>query len=110
MKYIGSVCIISMLIFSISSCKTVKQINKVIAPKDTTEVIIIDQTKTDSLLMIQKTIEHLNHNYIDFKSFNAKIKVEYQDSKGKQPDITAIVRIIKDSTIWISSNCFFFEY
>ena len=42
------------------------------------------------------------HNYIDFKTFSAKIKVEYQDSKGKQPDVTAIVRIIKDSAIWIS--------
>jgi hypothetical protein len=28
--------------------------------------------------------------------------VEYQDSKGKQPNITAYVRILKDSLIWIS--------
>ena len=90
------------MIFSMYSCRTVKQINKAIAPKDTASVIMVDQTSIDSLLMIRNTINNLNKNYIDFKTFNAKIKVEYQDSKGKQPDVTAIVRVIKDSAIWIS--------
>ena len=102
MKFISTICFLSILIFSAYSCKTVKQINKAIAPKDSTAVIIIDQSKVDSILMIKKTIENLNRNYIAFKSFNAKIKVDYQDNKGKQPDVTAIVRIIKDSAIWIS--------
>lgn len=110
MKYISTVCIISILIFSISSCRTVKQINKAIAPKDTTAVVIIDQSKADSLLMIQKTMENLNHNYIEFNTFNAKIKVEYQDSKGRNQDLTAIVRIIKDSTIWISLTATLFNF
>ena len=102
MRYINTVSFLMVLIFAMFSCKTVKQINKAIAPKDSTAVIIIDQTKTDSLLMIKKTIDNLNQHYINFKTFNAKIKVEYQDSKGKQPDVIAIVRIIKDSAIWIS--------
>lgn len=84
------------------SCKTVKQINKAIAPKDTTAVVVIDQSKADSILMVKKTMQNLNRNYIDFKTFSAKIKVDYQDNNGKQPDVTAIVRIIKDSAIWIS--------
>ena len=102
MKFFSIICFLSILIFMVSSCKTVKQINKAIAPKDSTTVIIIDQSKVDSIMMIKKTIENLNRNYIDFKTFNAKIKVDYQDNKGKQPDVTAIVRIIKDSAIWIS--------
>jgi Domain of unknown function (DUF4292) len=102
MKLISVTGILFILILSTFSCKTVKQINKAIAPKDTTAVVIIDQSKVDSILMIKKTIENLNHNYIDFKTFNAKIKVDYEDSKGKQPDVTAIVRIVKDSAIWIS--------
>jgi Domain of unknown function (DUF4292) len=107
MKYIGIGCFLSILFFSTFSCKTVKQINKAIAPKDTTAVTIIDQSKVDSILMIQQTIENLNRNYIDFKTFNAKIKVEYEDNMGKQPDVTAIVRIIKDSAIWISLTASF---
>ncbi len=107
MKHIINGCILTVLIFSIFSCKTVKKINKAIAPKDTTAVIMFDKTKADSLFMIQKTIENLNRNYIDFKTFNAKIKVHYQDSKGKNQDVTAIVRIIKDSAIWISLTASF---
>lgn len=107
MRYISMIIFLMVLIFATFSCKTVKRINKAIAPKDSTTVIIIDQTKTDSLLMIKKTIDNLNQNYIHFKTFNAKIKVEYQDSKGKQPDVTAIVRIIKDSAIWISLTASF---
>jgi hypothetical protein len=102
MKYISVLFVFFILICSSYSCKTVKQINKAIAPKDTSNVVIIDQSKLDSIMMVKKTIENLNRNYIDFKTFNAKIKVQYQDSRGKNQDVTAIVRIIKDSTIWIS--------
>ena len=102
MKILHPVFVLVILIFLSYSCKTVKQINKAIAPKDTTDVTIIDQSKLDSIMMVKKTIENLKRNNIDFKTFNAKIKVQYQDSRGKNQDVTAIVRIIKDSTIWIS--------
>jgi hypothetical protein len=102
MKYLSVFFILFVVLCLSESCKTVKQINKAIAPKDTAAVIVIDQSKADSILMVKKTMQNLNRNYIDFKTFSAKIKVDYQDNKGKQPDVTAIVRIIKDSTIWIS--------
>ena len=107
MKQIISTCIFLIFVLTLFSCRTVKKINKAIAPKDTTSVIIADQPNMDSLMMIKRTIENLNKNYINFKTFSAKIKVEYQDSKGKQPDVTAIVRIIKDSVIWISLTASF---
>lgn len=106
-KYTSVIIVLGIMMIAITSCRTVKQINKAIAPKDTAVAIIFDKTKNDSLLMIQKTIENLNHNYIDFKTFNAKIKVDYEDNKGKQPDVTAIVRIVKDSAIWISLTATF---
>lgn len=102
MKQLSLILVSSILVLSFFSCRTVKQINKVIAPKDTTLVSTVDKTKADSLLMINNTLVGLNKNHIDFKTFNAKIKVDYQDNKGKQPDVTAIVRIIKDSAIWVS--------
>ncbi len=102
MKFITTACVLSFLIFLTFSCKTAKQINKAITLKDTTSGIVTDQVNRDSILMIKNTIDNLNRNYINFKTFNAKIKVDYQDSKGKQPDVMAIVRIIKDSAIWVS--------
>ena len=102
MKQLFSLFFLAILTVTIFSCRTTKQINKVIATKDTSLVKINNQSAADSLLMVRNTMDNLLKQHIDFKTFNAKIKVEYQDNKGKQPDITAVVRIIKDSAIWIS--------
>ena len=80
------------------SCRTTKPINKAIAPKDSTVSVMLppNTSVADSLKMIQETMDRLHSHYIDYKTFNAKIKVEYEDSKGKKPDIIAVVRVIKD--------------
>lgn len=93
-------------IFLFSCSPTKRVINNAIAPKDTTNVIR-DQTSKEAIQLAQITRENLKKNYIDFKTFSAKIKVESQDSKGKNPDITAVVRIVKDSAIWISLSATF---
>lgn len=98
-----------LLLAMLPGCKTTRQINKVIAPKDSTKVVVVANSRTDidSIVRLKKTVDNLKQHHIDFKTFNAKIKVDYQDSKGKQPDITAIVRIIKDSAIWMSLSATF---
>ncbi|HRI25415.1 MAG TPA: DUF4292 domain-containing protein [Ferruginibacter sp.] len=107
MKYFSPILISFLLLASVFSCRTVKQINKVIAPKDTTLAAPPDQSKADSQLMINNILAGLGKNHIDFKTFNAKIKVDYQDNNGKQPDVTALVRIMKDSAIWVSLTASF---
>jgi Domain of unknown function (DUF4292) len=92
-----------------SSCRTTKKINKVIAPKDTIAVTTVNTSVADSLRMINETMQQLKGHYIDYKTFNAKIKVEYQDNNGKQPDISAVVRIYKDSAIWVSLSATIFN-
>lgn len=84
------------------SCRTTKKINQVIAPKDTTVIQTVNPDFADSVKRVQETMLQLRNHYINYKTFNAKIKVEYQDNKGKQPDISAVVRIYKDSAIWVS--------
>ena len=93
---------ILVLMAALQSCRTTKKINQVIAPKDSVTVAAANTSVADSLKIISETIQKLKDHYIDYKTFNAKIKVEYEDNKGKQPDITAVVRIYKDSAIWIS--------
>ena len=90
----------ALLMFFFSSCKSTKKIQAAISKKDTTAVVII--SNEDSLNVIRNAVSELHKKHTDFKTFSAKIKVEYQDSKGKQPGITAFVRMIKDSVIWIS--------
>jgi cell division protein FtsL len=107
MKNLLVICLVLAAMHALQSCHTTRQINKAIAPKDS--VAVSNTSAKDSLKMIQETMSRLNNHYINYNTFNAKIKVEYEDSKGKQPDITAIVRIIKDSAIWVSLSATIFS-
>ncbi len=99
--------IIFCLPFFWMGCKTTKAINKAIAPKDSVGVLNTDEYSKDSLILVKNTVDNLAKNYINFKTFSAKIKVDIEDAKGKQPDITATLRMIKDSAIWISLSATF---
>lgn len=83
------------------SCKSTKKIQAAISKKDSTSVLITNQNELDSLAMISNLVSGIHSRQIDFKTFSAKIKVDYEDSKSKQA-ITAYVRMIKDSVIWVS--------
>lgn len=97
----GAVLAAILLVLFFSSCKSTRKIQAAISKKDTTSGFITHSSAYDSLAIIKNSLADIHNKVIDFKTFSAKIKVEYQDSKGKQT-ITAYVRIIKDSVIWIS--------
>jgi len=61
----------------------------------------------DSIFHVDSIVNTFIHDEIHFNTFSAKVKVDIEDSKGKQPDITAVIRMIKDSAIWISLNATF---
>ena len=106
--YMKLLFIISIIAFHFvfTGCKSTRLINKAIATRDTVTAINESAYK-DSLLLVNNTITNLKNNHIDFKTFSAKIKVEFENSKGKQPDITASLRMIKDSAIWLSLSATF---
>ena len=97
--FLFSCVIISSLFFT--QCRSGRTITKAIAPRDTTALAEI-KTTIDSSVFINAAKNSLQKNYIDFKTFSAKIKLDIEDSKGKKPDLLANIRMIKDSTIWIS--------
>ena len=110
MKYLIPFVVFFFLVAFTFSCRTTKHINKAIATKDTVAAVVIsNQSANDSVKMVNTTMDNLHQHYIDFKTFNAKVKVQFEDSKGKQPDITAIVRIVKDSAIWVSLTATLFN-
>jgi len=99
MKLIASVLLFcSALVFV--QCRSGRAITKAIAPRDTTGIVI--KSGADSVLLYNAVKANLRKNYIDYRTFSAKIKLEVEDSKGKKPDLVANVRMIKDSVIWIS--------
>ncbi len=96
----------AIILMSVISCRSTKKLQTAVNKKDTV-ITVKNVPSTDSLKGGKDLISNLSKNMIDFKTFSAKIKVQYEDSKGKQPDVNAFVRMHKDSIIWISINATF---
>jgi hypothetical protein len=98
-----STAIVALLFFS---CRSTKKLQTAVNKKDTI-ITVKNLPSPDSLKAGKDLFATLGQKQIDFKTFSAKIKVQYEDSKGKQPDVIAVVRMKKDSVIWVSINATF---
>lgn len=108
-----SIVFILMIVVLLVSCKSAKKIQTAITKTktDTTQMIIVDNAHADSVAVIHDLMMKLNSNRIaSFKTFSAKVKVNYRDKEGEQPELTVFVRMQKDSLIWISVNATIFSY
>lgn len=108
MKQVIAIGIFLMAIIS-AGCHTTKKINAVIARKDSAQLVLVDP-HADSMNEIHSLVSQITSNQIDYKTFAAKIKVDYWDKDGKGPDLTIFVRMQKDSIIWLSINATVFSY
>jgi Domain of unknown function (DUF4292) len=88
MKKLFLIMVMATIALYMNSCRTTKQINKVIAPKDTSLIKSPVHSDSDSLLAISNTLKNLRQQHINFRTFNA----------------------IKDSAIWISLNATFLNF
>lgn len=91
-------------------CHSTKQLQTAVNKKDT-EIVNTIVKSEDSLLFnvnaAHTILNTVNKNRIDFTTFSAKAKVQYEDKNGKQPDFNAFIRIQKDSLIWVSISATF---
>ena len=55
----------------------------------------------DSLRFIRNALEGIAHNHIEFTTFSGVMHVHYQGNNGQDHEVNAVVRIKKDSIIWI---------
>ena len=101
--------IISVGIFS---CRPARKIQATPVATDTAKAapVIVPDSKADSIAAVTNVYQKLKNRRIDFKTFSAKIKVEYTDKNGKGPDLTVFARVQKDSAIWLSINATVFSY
>lgn len=102
MKNIFSVLITIIFLSAIFSCRSTKKLQTAINKKDTVITVNNNVPAPDSLMGAKNVLVSISHNKIDFKTFSARIKVQYEDATGKKPDVTAYIRIKKDSIIWMS--------
>jgi hypothetical protein len=99
----------TLVVITSVGCKTAKKIQAAVDKKDSTSINITQPVNEDSILFVKNALQEVYSKKIDYKTFSAKIKVEYEDAKGKQPNITAYVRALKDSLIWISGYATIFN-
>ncbi len=97
--------IIGLTIFS-CSCRNTRKMSTAIAPRDTA-YNKLNKSYEDSVSMVHATVDDFKKGFIDFRTFSAKVKVDVENDKGKQPDLIAVVKMIKDSSIWISLSATF---
>lgn len=88
------------------SCRSTKTIQTAIAKKDTAVVVTkpVEDPHADSLRFMHLVYDSIDQNYIDFNTFSAKIKVDFEDKEGKKNDFNAFIRMKKDSALWVSIN------
>ena len=95
---------ILLLITILASCKTVKKvatIQEAIDKKDTTQTVVITESpKVDSASIVRAIMDKVVTNNIQFKTFNAKIKVDYESAENSDT-YTGYLSIAKDSLIYI---------
>jgi hypothetical protein len=100
-KYL--IAFISLIVFT-TSCKTVKKVATIqdaITKKDTVQtVMIVDAPKVDSAAIVKDILRKVVKNKIDFKTFNAKIKVGYESAKSSDT-YTVNISMLKDSLMYI---------
>ncbi|MBX3256731.1 MAG: DUF4292 domain-containing protein [Chitinophagaceae bacterium] len=85
-------------------CRSSKKLQSAITKKDTIITLLVNPEETDSARLVHTAFDKIRDNNIDFKTFSSKIKVDYRDTKQRNYDFNAFVRIQKDSVIWISIN------
>lgn len=97
---------IVVLIGLLSSCRSTKKIQTAIAKKDTVGVVNVptDVVKNDTFQMIRTVLSKIDSNRIDFRTFSAKVNVDYTGSDAKKYNVNANIRMFKDSAIWVSVN------
>jgi hypothetical protein len=115
MQKLLTAAFVSVLFVGIlAGCRSTKKIQKVIATtnirKDTTgdaaraAAAPKRDAHADSLAVIQQAVTGLGRNRIDFQTFSGHMHVHYEGSDGRNYDFNAVVRIKKDSLIWVSIN------
>jgi hypothetical protein len=99
---LAGLLIIAIVVFS---CRSTKSIQTAISKKDSVQIIVPDSgSRRDSITFLKNIYDGIQKNRVDFETFSAKVKVDFQGGDGKKNDFNAFIRLKKDSVLWISIN------
>ncbi len=93
--------ILSVLAFACKPVKKVQSIQTAISKPDTVKTVVVSNIpKIDSAAIVKGIMDKVMKKKIDFQTFNAKMKVNYESATESQ-NVTAYLSIKKDSVIYI---------
>jgi hypothetical protein len=93
---------ITLVVFGCRPARKVQKIQEAISKVDTSVATVVKKTDTsDSLKVARSIYNKVLQNRIDFKTFSAKVRVQYS-GKEEQDEATAFIRMEKDNMIWLS--------
>ena len=97
----GTIALFIIIPF-LTGCAGTKKFKNTVPPKDSTfnnaESPVDANLRKEALTVL----DTLKDGRINYTTFSAKIKIQYQDRNGAQPDGNAVLRLYKDSAIWVS--------
>ena len=101
-----NILVCTLLFIGMFACRSTKKLQTAINKTDTITVTNIP-LPADSINPAIAFLDSFKNNIIPFQTFSAKVKVQYEDRNGKQPDVNAFIRMKKDSIIWVSISATF---
>lgn len=109
MNYWFKIFIAAIFLYTASGCHSTKKLQTAINKKDA--AIQNMKVKSGGTVFNPapaiEILSLLDKNKINFETFSAKAKIQYEDRNGKQPDFNAFIRLKKDSALWVSISSTF---
>lgn len=88
----------------LAACGTVKKVEGIqdaFSKKDTAQLVVVHEIPViDSAAIVRDIMGKVGQQKINFKTFNAKIKVDYEGAE-KKDNYTVYLSMVKDSVILI---------
>ncbi|QEH40670.1 DUF4292 domain-containing protein [Chitinophaga sp. XS-30] len=92
-------CLVSLALFS---CRSTRTITRATFPSDTTAVSTDSLSGEKESALARSILEKVNANRMEFRTFTAELKMDYEDDKGKKMNNLGVnIRMMYDSVIWV---------
>jgi hypothetical protein len=100
MKKLTGFLLLALAFFACTTTRKTQGLQDAMSKKDTTQSVIIKEVKVDSGAIVRDILQKVVSNKVDFNTFNAKIKVDYESAE-KSDNYTIYLSMRKDSVILI---------
>jgi hypothetical protein len=94
--------LIAIGVIMVAGCRSTRKITTAIGKKETVDSSA--NAKADSVRFIKEFTAQFRRNHIEYTTFSSKVDIDYKDNTNKSYDVNAVLRMYKDSVIWISAN------